>query len=84
MVPMQMLPGKDKPSFPLNLVGDFAGGGLMCVVGILLALIERGRTGRGQVVDVDMVTNRSSNDNHAYWHGSRFLGRDFSHPFHLY
>jgi len=77
MVPMQMLPGKDKPFFPLNLVGDFAGGGLMCVVGILLALIERGRTGRGQVVDVDMVTNRSSNDNQCLpWFqvsGTRFL-----------
>lgn len=62
IVPTQMLPGKDKPLFPLNLVGDFAGGGLMCVVGILLALIERGRTGCGQVVDIDLVTNRSSDD----------------------
>ena len=51
----QMLPGKEKPSFPLNLLADFAGGAMMCVVGILLSLIERGRTGRGQVVDVDMV-----------------------------
>jgi alpha-methylacyl-CoA racemase len=50
-----MLPGKEKPYFPLNLVADFAGGAMMCVIGILLALIERGKTGRGQVVDVDMV-----------------------------
>lgn len=50
-----MLPGKEKPSFPLNLVADFAGGALMCVIGILLALVDRGRMGRGQVVDVDMV-----------------------------
>jgi len=50
-----MLPGKDKPYFPLNLVADFAGGAMMCVNGILLALIERGKTGRGQIVDVDMV-----------------------------
>jgi len=49
-------------SFPFKFSWDFAGGGLMCVVGILLALIERGRTGRGQVVDVDMVTNRPSDD----------------------
>jgi alpha-methylacyl-CoA racemase len=50
-----MLPGKEKPYFPLNLVADFAGGAMMCVIGILLALIERGRTGRGQIVDVDIV-----------------------------
>lgn len=51
-----MLPGTvDKPTFPLNLMADFAGGGVMCAVGILLALIERGRTGRGQVVNADMV-----------------------------
>ena len=52
-----MLPGSsEKPSFPLNLLADFAGGGMMCVLGILLALFER-RTGsgKGQVVDVDMV-----------------------------
>jgi len=50
-----MLPGKDMPMFPLNLVGDFGGGGLMSVVGILLALVERGKTGRGQVVTTDIV-----------------------------
>jgi len=51
-----MLPGtEDKPTFPLNLMSDFAGGGVMCAVGILLALIERGRTGRGQVINADMV-----------------------------
>lgn len=44
------------PSFPLNLLADFAGGGVMCALGILLALIERGRSGRGQVVNADMVT----------------------------
>lgn len=52
----QILPGSDgKPSFPLNLLADFAGGGLMCTLGILLALIERGKSGRGQVVEADMV-----------------------------
>jgi alpha-methylacyl-CoA racemase len=45
----------DKPTFPLNLIADFAGGGLLCANGILLAMIERGRSGRGQVVNVDMV-----------------------------
>ncbi|KAJ7127061.1 CoA-transferase family III [Mycena epipterygia] len=54
---LSMLPGTaDKPSFPLNLLADFAGGGLTCALGILLALIERGKSGRGQVVDADMVS----------------------------
>ncbi|KAF8738099.1 hypothetical protein AX14_011862 [Amanita brunnescens Koide BX004] len=54
---LSMLPGTDeKPAFPTNLLADFAGGGLMCVLGILFALIERGKSGRGQVVDVDMVS----------------------------
>lgn len=51
----QLLPGKDKPSFPLNLLADFAAGGLLCVIGVLLALLERGRSNVGQVVDIDMV-----------------------------
>lgn len=50
-----MLPGQQKPSFPLNILSDFAGGGIMCVVGVLLALLERNRSGIGQVVDVNMV-----------------------------
>ena len=53
----QMLPGlPEKPSFPLNIVADFAGGGMMCALGIVLALFERAtKSGKGQVVDVDMV-----------------------------
>ncbi|KIM52241.1 hypothetical protein SCLCIDRAFT_573572 [Scleroderma citrinum Foug A] len=54
---LSMLPGSpEKPSFPLNLLADFAGGGLLCATGILLALVERGKSGRGQVVDVNMVS----------------------------
>lgn len=34
---------------------DFAGGGLMAVVGVLAALLERSRSGKGQVVEIDMV-----------------------------
>jgi alpha-methylacyl-CoA racemase len=53
-----MLPGpSDKPSFPLNLLADFAGGGLTCALGILLALFERTKSNQGQVVDTDMVRN---------------------------
>ncbi|KAL7854155.1 hypothetical protein AOLI_G00209990 [Acnodon oligacanthus] len=45
----------EKPYAPLNLVADFAGGGLMCALGILLALLERNRSGKGQIVDASMV-----------------------------
>jgi alpha-methylacyl-CoA racemase len=45
----------DKPLPPCNLLGDFAGGGMLCAMGILLALIECGRSGKGQVVDAAMV-----------------------------
>ncbi|MDQ3579970.1 MAG: CoA transferase [Actinomycetota bacterium] len=44
-----------KPTLPLNLVGDFGGGGLMLAMGILAALFERQSSGRGQVVDASMV-----------------------------
>lgn len=43
------------PLPPLNLVGDFGGGSMFLVVGILLALHERSRTGLGQVVDAAIV-----------------------------
>ncbi|WP_066374542.1 CaiB/BaiF CoA transferase family protein [Herbidospora mongoliensis] len=45
----------ERPTPPINLLGDFAGGGLMLAYGILLALLERERTGRGRVVDAAMV-----------------------------
>ncbi|THV03200.1 CoA-transferase family III [Dendrothele bispora CBS 962.96] len=52
-----MLPGPlDRPSFPLNLLADFAGGGLPCALGIILALLERSRSGKGQIVNTDMVS----------------------------
>lgn len=44
-----------KPVPPLNLVGDFGGGSLFLVVGVLAALWERDRSGTGQVVDAAMV-----------------------------
>ncbi|KAJ3727957.1 CoA-transferase family III domain-containing protein [Lentinula raphanica] len=54
---LAMLPGsREKPNFPLNLLADFAGGGMHCATKILLALLERNETNQGQVVDVDMVS----------------------------
>ena len=43
------------PVPPLNLVGDFGGGGLMLAFGMVCALLEASRTGEGQVVDAAMV-----------------------------
>jgi alpha-methylacyl-CoA racemase len=43
------------PTPPLNLVGDFGGGGMLLAVGVLAALWERERSGEGQVVDAAMV-----------------------------
>lgn len=45
----------EPPVPPLNLVGDFGGGGLLLAFGIVCALYERERSGRGQVVDAAMV-----------------------------
>jgi len=45
----------EAPVPPLNLVGDFGGGGLLLAFGIACALIEARRSGRGQVVDAAMV-----------------------------
>jgi alpha-methylacyl-CoA racemase len=45
----------ERPVPPLNLVGDFGGGSMLLLVGILAALFERGRSGRGQVVDAAMM-----------------------------
>jgi alpha-methylacyl-CoA racemase len=44
-----------KPTPPLNLVGDFGGGGMLLAFGIACALLEAQRSGKGQVVDAAMV-----------------------------
>jgi alpha-methylacyl-CoA racemase len=52
--------GKDKPVPPLNLVGDFGGGALYLVVGVLAALLEAAKSGKGQVVDAAMCDGAAS------------------------
>jgi alpha-methylacyl-CoA racemase len=47
------------PPPPLNLVGDFGGGGMFLAVGVLAALQGRSRTGRGDVLDVSMLEGAS-------------------------
>lgn len=48
------------PSPPLNLIGDFGGGALYLAIGILSALLERERSGRGQVIDAAIVDGATS------------------------
>jgi len=49
----------DKPLPPMNLVGDFGGGGMLLAFGIVSALFEAQRSGKGQVVDAAMVDGAS-------------------------
>jgi alpha-methylacyl-CoA racemase len=48
-------PAGGPPVPPLNLVGDFGGGGMLLALGVVAAVLEAGRSGRGQVVDAAMV-----------------------------
>jgi alpha-methylacyl-CoA racemase len=50
----------EKPVPPLNLVGDFGGGALYLVVGVLAALVEASKSGKGQVVDAAMCDGAAS------------------------
>jgi alpha-methylacyl-CoA racemase len=50
----------DSPPPPINYVADFGGGGAYLAIGVLAALLERGRSGRGQVVDAAMVDGAAS------------------------
>ena len=51
---------KERPVPPLNLVGDFGGGALYLVVGVLAALLEAMKSGKGQVVDAAMCDGAAS------------------------
>jgi alpha-methylacyl-CoA racemase len=63
-------PGKPVP--PLNLVGDFGGGGLMLAFGLVCALYEARNSGRGQVVDAAMVDGSAALM--AMFYGLRAVG----------
>ena len=53
-------PAGGHPVPPLNLVGDYGGGALYLAFGVMAALFERQRSGRGQVVDAAMVDGAAS------------------------
>ena len=48
------------PAPPLNLVGDFGGGAMYLLAGVLAALVERGTSGKGQVIDAAMTDGTAS------------------------
>jgi alpha-methylacyl-CoA racemase len=60
------------PTPPLNLVGDFGGGGLLLAFGIACGLFEAGRSGEGQVVDAAMIDG-AANLMSMFW-GFRAMG----------
>ncbi|MCC7259205.1 MAG: CoA transferase [Gammaproteobacteria bacterium] len=60
------------PTAPLNLVGDFGGGGMLLAFGLVCALLEARRSGKGQVVDAAMIDG--SNALMATFHGMRAMG----------
>ncbi|WP_216892253.1 CaiB/BaiF CoA transferase family protein [Nocardia alni] len=62
----------ERPLPPLNLVGDFGGGGMLLAVGVLAALYEREVSGQGQVVDAAMVDGTALLT--AFVHGIRADG----------
>ena len=65
---------KDQPPVPpLNMIGDFGGGSMFLVTGILAALIERGRTGKGNVIDAAIVDGTHSLM--SFVHGMAGLGQ---------
>jgi alpha-methylacyl-CoA racemase len=45
----------ERPMFPMNLLGDFGGGGLLLAFGVVCAVLEARSSGQGQVVDAAMV-----------------------------
>ena len=42
----------------MNILADFAGGGMTCAMGIMAALFERSQSGKGQVIDSNMVEGK--------------------------
>ena len=61
------------PTPPLNLIGDFGGGGMLLTNGITAALLEAARSGQGQVVDAAMVDGAAYQMTMMY----ELLGRGF-------
>jgi alpha-methylacyl-CoA racemase len=65
-------PQGEPPVAPLNLLGDFGGGGMLLAFGLVCALLEARQSGRGQVVDAAMLDG--VNAMMAMFHGFRAAG----------
>lgn len=63
----------DTPPPPLNYVGDFGGGGMLLAVGLLAALNEAARSGRGQVIDAAMTDGAALIS--AFMYGMKAMGQ---------
>lgn len=50
----------EAPAYPLNLIGDFGGGALYLAMGLLAAMLETAKSGKGQIVDAAMVDGAAS------------------------
>lgn len=61
-----------KPTPPLNLVGDFGGGGMLLAFGIAAALVERSTSGKGQVIDAAMIDGAATLM--GFFHGMLAMG----------
>jgi alpha-methylacyl-CoA racemase len=66
----------ERPVPPLNLVGDFGGGGMLLAIGVLAALVERQRSGLGQVIDAAMVDGSALLTSFIYGLRARGAWRD--------
>ena len=62
----------EKPVPPINLVGDFGGGGMLLAFGVVCGLLEARTSGQGQVVDASMVDGSATLM--AMIHGMRAMG----------
>lgn len=69
----QIGPTGGKPVVPLNVIGDFGGGGMLLAFGVACALFEARRSGRGQVVDAAMLDGALSFM--AMFFGYRVIGQ---------
>jgi alpha-methylacyl-CoA racemase len=66
----------ERPVPPLNLVGDFGGGGMLLAFGVCAALVEVARSGKGQVVDAAMLDGAASLTTMLHSHRAMGIWRD--------
>jgi len=61
----------EKPTVPLNMVGDFGGGGMLLALSVVSAILNAKATGQGQVVDASMVEGSAllMHSAYAFYHG---------------